>query len=279
MIFTNLKSHSTHFKFIICLGLLITSISSLAQQNKDTLKNAAIHHKILLVPFRTTMFMNEIGKDVNTTTHFSYKKITEAFRSVMDLALYNTFRQNYSTVSLLQSPKQADTTLAYVYNSIEYKYDLLPTDSSGESHAEFDPTLQKKHFIHNGQLQVPMDYSQRFMNTHISNPQLLPYLHKKYGADVFVFINEVDIKNVSNNSTEDLNESNYKREVTVQYSILNTQKHYLAKGILITYFPYTENKPDAIGKKYFTLIAQDMMKELVKGLQKTQVVKAQTSIK
>jgi hypothetical protein len=266
--------HKTR-NIIVFLGLLIVSTSLFSQQNKDTAKHALVKHKILLVPFKTTMLMNEIGKAVNTKTHLSNSKITEAFRYNLDLALYTTFKLNYSTVSLIQVPKKGDTTLAYTYTSIGYKYDLVPgPDTTGESHAEFDPKLQKEHFMHNGQLQVPMDYSKRFMNVNIANPQLLPYLNKKYGADIFVFINEVDIKNVSNNTTEDLTQSNFRREITVQYSIVTTQKHYLAKGILTTYFPYSENDPKVIGEQYFTIIAHAMMRELQKGLQKTDGLKA-----
>lgn len=258
----------------VFLGLLIVSGALFSQQNKDTAKSVVIKHKILLIPFKPTMLMSEIGKAVNSSTHYSYKKIVEAFRYRMDLALYSTFRQSYSTTSFMQMPKKTDTTLSYIYGSIGYKYSLLPGhDSSGESHAEFDPKQQKTHFIHNGQLQVPMDYSKRFMNIDIVNPQLLPYLNKKYGTDIFVFINELDIKNVSNNGTEDLTQSNFRREVTVQYSIVNMQKRYLARGILTTYFPYTENNPTAIGEKYFTVIAQSMLKELNKGLQKAAVTK------
>lgn len=259
MICKNLKS-------LFCLGLLIVSTPLFAQQ-KDTV----IRHKILLVPFKPTMLMNEIGKAVNAKTHLSYKKIVEDFRYRMDLALYSTFRQSYSTISLIEPPKKGDTTLTYIYASTGYKFDLLPgQDSSGESHAEFDPKQQKKHFIHNGELQVPMDYSKRFMNVHIYNPALLFYLNKKYGANIFVFINEVDIKNVSNNQTEDLTESNYRRQVTVQYSIINIKNHYLAKGVLTTYFPYDENNPKVIGEKYFTIIARSMLKKLNEGVQKTE---------
>lgn len=267
MICKNLKS-------IFFSGLLVASTTLFSQQNKDTAKSAIVKHKILLVPFKPTMLMSEIGKAVNASTHLGYKKIVESFRYRLDLALYNTFKPSYSTISLIQAPQKTDTSLAYIYASIGYKYDLLPGhDSSGESHAEFDPKLQKEHFLHNGQLQVPIDYSKRFMNVSIANPQLLPYLNNKYGADIIIFINELDIKNVSNNATEDLNQSNFRREVIVQYSIINIQKHYLASGILTTYFPYTENNPSIIGEKYFTVIAQSMLKQLNKGLQRTQTVK------
>lgn len=224
--------------------------------------------------------MSEIGKAVNTSTHLSYKKIVEAFRYRMDLALYNSFKQTYSTTSLIRVPNRTDTTLSYVYASIGYKYDLLPgRDTSGESHAEFDPKKQKQHFIHNGELQVPQDYSKRFMNATVINPQLLPYLNKKYGTDIFVFVNELDIKNVSNSATEDLTQSNYQREAIVQYSIIDLQNHYLARGLFLTYFPYTENDPTVIGEKDFTVLAQSMLKELNKKIQKKQVVKPRVPIK
>jgi len=259
----------------VFLGLLIVSIPLFSQQNKDTAKSVVVKHKILLIPFKTTMLMSEINKAVNTSTHYSYKKIVESFRYRMDLALYTTFKQTYSTISLMQAPQKTDSTINYIYGSIGYQYDLLPGhDTSGESHAEFDPKQQKTHFIHNGQLQVPMDYSKRFMNVDIVNPQLLINLNKKYGSDIFVFVNEVDIKNVSNNGTEDLTESNFRREVIVQYSVINIQNHYLARGILTTYFPYMDNNPTIIGEKYFTVIAQSMLKELNKGLQRTQAGKA-----
>ncbi|HTA27395.1 MAG TPA: hypothetical protein VK809_06390 [Bacteroidia bacterium] len=253
---------------VVFLGLLIVSTPLFSQEKKDTVK-----HKILLVPFKPTMLMSEIGKAVNSSTHLSYTKITEAFRSSLDLALYTTFRQSYTATSLIQTPKKGDTTLAYTYASVGYKFDLQPGDSSGESHAEFDKNQQKNHFIKNGQLQVPMDHSKRFMNVDLINPKLLPFLYKKYGADIFIFINELDIRNVANTESEDLTASNFRRQVTVQYSIVNAQKQYLAEGILTTYFPSNVNDPKVIGEKYFTLIAQDMVKELNKGLLKLEQAK------
>lgn len=267
----HLKSFLSYSRRMVYVGLLLSYTPIISQQHADTAKAAPVKHKIVLVPFKPTMFMNAIGKAVNSKTHLGYEQITEAFRYQMDLALYNTFKQAYSTASLIQKPSPKDTTLHYIYGSIGYNYDLLPNDSlADENHAEFDPKLQKKHFVNNGQLQVPMDYSKRFMNVHIGNSQLLPYLNKEYGSDIVVFVNEVDIKNVSNTTTEDLTQSNYRRQVTVQYSIVDMQKHYLAKGILTTYFPYTENDPNVIGEKYFTVIAHAMLASLQKGLQKKQ---------
>ncbi len=238
---------------VVCLGLLIVSTPLFSQQKKAIHKSAdTVKHKILLIPFRSTMLMSEIGKAVNASTHMSYPKITAAFRTSMDLALYNTFKLKYTTKSLTQDRKKNDTVLPYIYNSVGYNYDLLPgSDTPGESHAEFDQKLQKTHFIKNGRLEVPMDYSKRFMNTHIINPALLPKLSKDYGADIFIFINELDIRNVANTPTEDLTASNFRREVMVQYTILNSKKQYLAKGVLMTYFPANVNDPKNNRRKIF----------------------------
>lgn len=249
-----------NLKFFVFTGLIVFPSLLFSQQNKYN--EALVKHTILLVPFESNMLMSEIGKAVNASTNLTYKQITEAFRYRMDQALYATFKENYSTTSFLQDEKKTDTTLYHIYSSIGYHYDLLPgQDTSAESHSEFDPKLQKEHFIKNGQLEVPMDYSKRFMNVKIDDTHLLPYLTKKYGTDIFIFINELDIKNVSN-PTDDLNESNLRREVIVQYSILNTQYNYMLEGILTTYFPYSENDPKVIGEKYLTVIAQSMMNKL-----------------
>ncbi len=260
----------TSRKIFLCLRLLVFSVAIYAQHSGDTVKSKArTKHKILLVPLKTTMLMSAIDKAVNTATHFSYNKITASFRSGMDMALLTAFKADYATISLLQEAKKTDTILPYIYASIGYKYDLVSgQDSSGESHAEFDLKKQKTHFIQNGQLQVPIDYSKRFMNVVISNPHLLSYLNKNYDADVFVFVNELDIKNIPNETTSDLSQSNFRREVVVHYSIVNMQKQYITKGILNTYFPFNENNPEAISKKYFSLIAQSMLLRLNKGIER-----------
>ncbi len=258
----------------VCLGLLIVSTHLFSQQTKVAPKSAdSIKHSILLIPVKPTMIMSEIGKAVNTTTKLSYPKIAQAFRYSLDLALYNTLKQTYNVKSLIQTKKKSDSTLLYIYNSIGYNYDIIPGHDSGESHSEFDPKQQKTHFIKNGQLQVPMDYTKRFMNTYVVNPKLLPKLNSVFGSDIIVFINELDIRNVANTLTEDLTASNFRREIMVQYTILNAQKQYLAKGVLTTYFPHNMNDPKIIGEKYFAIIAADMSKELAKGLAKAQAFK------
>jgi len=255
---------------ILFLAFIFTGLSTLsAQVKQDTsLSDVPVIPKVLLIPFEPKMLMSEIGKAVNTSTHLSYNDITKALRMQLDLALFAPFKQHYITISLLQNKKKADSTLTHIYNSIGYKYDLLPgADTTGENHDEFNPKLQKKHFTQNGELEVPIDYSKRFMNVNVANHHLLSNLGKKYNVNTFIFINQLDIKNVSNPGQE-LTDYNFRRQVNVHYSILTMQNHYIAKGILTTYFPYNENNPEEIGNKYFSIIGKNMFDVFTKSLTK-----------
>src|SRR6185312_3970567 len=270
-------SHSLFFA-----ALLFISASSFAQHSgtrgsnmmNDSAMAKLLHiktdtvmpHKILLVPFEPKMFMSEIGKDVNAKTHMDFNAITSEFRKELDLALYWALRNNCTTVSLLDGKHSSDTTITYIYKSTSYAYEPVPgtiVDAGGSK--EYDPKNQKTHYVDQGQLKVPVDYTKRFMNTKVENPKLLGQLSSLYNADTYVFINELDIKNVDN-PTENLSEDAYRRQVIVHYSIIDNSGHYVAKGISTTYFPYRENDPKVIGDKYFSVIAHAIAKNYIQGL-------------
>jgi hypothetical protein len=266
-----------HKGLILLLSLL--SFSAFAQvdtrgkmgSNTDTTNRLLIRRdtatrKMLIIPFETKMCMSEIGKEVHAKTNLSFDAITAEFRNQLDLAMYAAFRNSYSAVSVLQGRHKGDTTLDYIYSSIGYQYDIVPgstPDAAGQS--EHDKS-QKNHFINNGQLQVPVDYSNRFMNASINNPNLLSDLAKKFSTNTYVFINELDIKSVANTTTDNLSEEMYRRQVIVHYSILDKDGKYVSKGIATTYFPQNENEPRVIGEKYFSVVAHTILKDYIQAV-------------
>jgi hypothetical protein len=220
-------------------------------------------HKILLIPFYSKMCMTEISKDVHDATHLDAAGIIEQFRTQLDLSMYLTLRKNNSTISLLQPGRyKSDSVIGYIYASTGYKFDNVP---GAVPDATTDTKDKNGRYLHNGELEVPVDYSKRFMNTTISNPHLLEDLYKKYHTDTFVFINELDIKNV-NNPTENLSDDTYRREVDVHYSIMDKNAKPIAKGMATTYFPFRENDPKEIGEKYFSQIAAYIVKDYAQGV-------------
>jgi len=232
-----------------------TTLNVLLGTKKDTV----MPHKVLLIPYEPKMLMSEIGKDINAKTHLGYPAIAAEFRKELDLAMFAAIRRSCVTVTLLDGRQRSDSMLTYIYAATSYSYDIVPGTAPETA------TTDKTHYIKNGQLQVPIDYSQRFMNVTILNPSLLADLSSKYNTDTYVFINELDIKNVDNNA-ENLSEDAYRREVVVHYSIIDNTGHYINKGIATTYFPYKENDPKVIGEKYLTVVARLVLQDYVKGL-------------
>ena len=216
-------------------GSSITNDTTLSRLLANTKKENE-SHKILLIPFYPKMLMSEIDKDVNAKTHLDYNAITTEFRKELDLALFGAMRNSCVTVSLLDGRQKSDSVLSYIYGSTQYNYDMVPGAAPDEGSAEHDPKKEKKHFITNGQLQVPVDYSKRFMNISIENRKLLSDLNKIYHTDTYVFINELDINNVPNN-TGNLSDDTYRRQVIVHYTIRNSEGKAISEGIATTYFP------------------------------------------
>jgi hypothetical protein len=234
-------------------------------------KDTTMSHRLLLVPFEPKMLMSEIGKDINAKTHQSYTAITGDLREELDLAMYSSLRRSCVTVDLLDGRQRSDSMLAYIYGSTSYSYDMVPGTAADAGSKDKNKTGR---YINNGQLEVPVDYSQRFMNINLLNPNLLSELSSRYGTDTYVFINELDIKNVDNNATN-LSDETYRREVIVHYSIVDNSGHFVSKGIATTYFPYSENDPKEIGAKYFTVIGRIILKNYVQGLVSDAKVKEQ----
>ncbi len=235
-----------------------TSMNKYLGSRKDT----TMSHKILLIPFESKMLMSEIGKEINAKTHLSYAAITSELRQELDLAMYATLRRSCVTVDLLDGRQRSDSMLAFIYGSTSYSYDIVPGTAPDAGSKDKNHTGR---YINNGQVEVPVDYSERFMNVSLLNPNLLSILSARYGTDTYVFINELDIKNVDNNATN-LSDETYRRQVVVHYSILDNTGHYVSKGVATTYFPFSEDEPKEIGEKYFTAVGRNLMKNYIQGL-------------
>jgi len=117
---------------------------------------------------------------------------------------------------LLRDTVKTKADLAFIYKSTGYKY----TVTKGK-----DNTAGQKP-ISNGQLTVPIkDEEERYMKTVINQPGLLEALNKKYGAEVFVFISEVDLKAAVTT------DPNPMREAWVHFTVYNLQGKEIGAGL------------------------------------------------
>lgn len=220
-------------------------------EKKDT-------RKVLVIPFEPKLYMSEIDQHVNKETKLNFGQIRSAFRSGLDYSIVTEFKKKYSVVSLMSDTSRSIKDQYYIYSSIAYKYEVA-ADSSGKIAP--DNTANKPK-TQNGQLTVATNDQKKFMNTRITNPNLLETLHKKYGTELFVFINQLDLKNDIDN-TGRVGAGNYERIAGVHYSIYDLSGKLLNSGLAIKRFPATTNNPNKIVNSYFSGIAETILENYI----------------
>lgn len=203
--------------------------------------------KICLVPFEPKLYMSEIDQKINQQTKWDWETIRENFRQQLDAQLKLKLQATYSVLSFYADSAKMSKDLEYTYKSTDLAYDLVskPTDAKTTNKAQTG--------ISNGQITVQQNTDKKFMNTKLTNVEVLDYLNKKYLSEYFVFINELDIKNDMN--SYDVNTDTYQREITVHYSILDKTGKTINAGIATSRFSSKENNPKKIVALCFSPIA------------------------
>ena len=217
--------------------------------------------KVLVIPFEPRLYMSEIDQGVNRETKMNQSQIRNAFRSGLDFSIVSAFKKKYSVYSLLNDTGASGFDQRYIYESIAYNY-LPLTDQTNPATSTDKKNTKKtdedKAKIQNGQLTVTTSEQKKFMNVKITNPNLLTTLNKRYGAEVFVFVSQLDLK-VQANSAEQFSSGNAGRTVGIHYSIYDLQGNPVAAGMAVQNFPAGLNNPNKIVNTYFAEAAQTIL--------------------
>lgn len=203
--------------------------------------------KICIVPFEPKLYMSEIDQKINQQTKWNWETIRENFRHELDAQLKLKLQSTFSVLSFYADSAKMAKDLDYAYNSTTLSYDPVnkPTDAKTAS--------VTKSGISNGQIVVEQNSDKKFMNTKLTNVEVLSYLNKKYSSEYFVFINQLDIKNDMN--SYDMTTDTYQREVVVHYSILDITGKTINAGVATSRFSSKENNPKKIVALCFSPIA------------------------
>ena len=236
-----------------------------ASKKNEQLLNSDIimrSHQILIIPFAPKLYMSEIDKKVHDETKMNFNQIRNTFRTGLDELLFIQFKSMKSSVyALLNDSAKNAQDIERIYGSTTYSYDLVPSENASQKDIGKYQKKDNAPKIVNGQLAVEASTDKKFMNAKITNPQLLGYLNKKYNSSLYVFINELDIKN--NPESYDIATNTYKREITVHYTVFDKEGKYVNYGIAATDFSSNINDPDKIIKNYFPVITKTISNRLV----------------
>jgi hypothetical protein len=226
--------------------LLALPLAGIAQVNKDKEQKPAappapVKTKVLLIPPEQKMYMSDIDRSLNRETQLTVPQIRELFRTGLNNQLISKFKPVYKPISLLKDTTKTGKDLQFIYKCIGYKYTL----TSGKE----KPDEQKN--ITNGQITTPTHGDEeRYMRTVINQPGLLEAMHKKYGAELFVFISELDLKGASASDPAPT------REAWVHFTTYNLQGVQVGGGLAKVKFEPAVNDPKKITAQVLSVAAK-----------------------
>jgi len=239
------------------------------------------YSRVLIIPFEPKMYISSADKDIAHRTNLTHHDIRENMRYGIADHMKHAIGKGLKTVSLMHiDTGDVAGDLGYIYNSIGYKYKPLPLEDVAKNkqnvenakpinklkgsfnklvkHDEQKEKEESGTRIKDGQIHSTVSYEEKFMNTSIHNPNLLKVLGLKYNADVFLFINELDIEAAADESRAGLSSLAYKRKVKVHYTIFDKNGKELHGGAAIVHMPSTTNDMNKIINNYFPILAQNM---------------------
>jgi len=247
--FVFMMGKTTYLFVFLIIGSVCFSQHTTINKKEETKSPAK--HKIMLVPFEPRMYMSEIDMYINKETKQTAKQIKYAFRDGINEQLYKAFKSSHSVVDLLDDTVKTKKDLENIYQYLGYEFQKVPDQANYKP-----PVLEKDpKSIDKGQLNVETKGDARFMNARIRNATLIPYLYGKYKSDVFVFVNQLDIKGSVSNGPAELTAGGF-RKIVVHYTVYTFDAKEINSGIAEIEFPTALNNPNKIISTYFSKIAQ-----------------------
>jgi len=208
--------------------------------------------KMMLIPFEPRMYMSEIDFAINKETKLNGKQIKAIFRDGINEQLYKALKPQHMVVDLMDDTVKTKKDLSEVYQHLVLEYMKVPDQ------ANYKPPVKEKqeNVVKNGQIVDESNTDARFMNAKINSPALVPHLYKKYKSDIFIFINQLDLKASNSGGPADVATTDGFRKLVVHYTVYTFDAKEINSGIAETQFPISINEPKKIVNTYFSKIAQ-----------------------
>lgn len=264
-------------KIALCIIVLVTALAINAQNTTtgDAEKRAETYKpSVLVIPFESKMYLSDIDRDLAQKNELNFQDIKAKFRAALDREIFIALKKHYNPLSFYSiEPSESKKELAYIYNSIGYKYEVLPEEEVVEKQTvgkkligKFKKKEKEEKYIEagiqNGQVVSQVDNREKYMKTKITNEKLLASLGTKFNASNYIFVNELDIKRAANDVYE-ASEEQYKREIKVHYTIFDNKGKEVSSGAIKSRFPSGQNDIDKIISVHFPLIAERIVSKLV----------------
>lgn len=248
---------------LLLFGFVSLSQNKTISEKQKTERDVATAHKVLIIPFEPRLYFGEVDYNINLETKLSAKEIKYKFRDGLDEQLFKAFKASgFNSLDLMDDTAKYKKDLEGIYQYLSYDYQKIPNQQN------YQPPKQEKgqKTVDKGQLSIETNSDARFMNARLTNPKTIPQLYSKYKTDVFVFINQLDLKASGSKDPTQLNDGSLSRKIVVHYTVYTLNGKEINSGVAEEEFEPTLNVPKKIIDKYFTKIAATIVQRVIKHL-------------
>lgn len=256
--------------FRLFFGIIILNLSAFAQSGTMRYTGGASADKaaVLLIPFEPFMYISEIDKQLIKESKLSAKEMKNEFAKALDFHLYQSFNERYNVLSFYLMNDENEQDLTHIFRSRKLNFEALPIeeknnfeDKAAALKGKFKKPFKKEETDYGGQVVTTKVTEERFMNAEITNNNLLDSLYSKHQAKLYLFINQLEFRNIYGDYTT-MQTGEYKRQAKVHYTLFTKEGVVIAKGITTADFPSQENKIDEITTNYFPILADGIYKQI-----------------
>ena len=245
--------------FFFTISAATVKAQSVIPVTKDSSADTA-YKKILLIPYNPIMHLSDADVDIMEYNQQKEDVIRAAFRKAMLQSVAAKLEGLAETMQLRPDiSKEIQQDLEMIYGSVNYKMDtIFPV-----AHPVKDTLAKKTFFSKNHAPKVKEIRDLKYMNIALSHPELLKKLGDKYETDLFVFLNQFEIK-TNYSDCLDLALKIYKRQLKLHYSVFDITGKQLYGDVAIVDFPSNTNDMTEIMRGNFPKIAEYVRQSIPK---------------
>lgn len=219
---------------------------------------------VMIIPFDPNLYFSDSDDQLSKHNNKNVKEIRTLFRYGLNMNVNVKILSQYNTRPLLTDTLQtAREDLNLIYRDISYFKDKsMPSEAMKKKAAaeerEKKFSLNKKDTESAAQVTSKLNHPilpRDYMNVKINQPQMLQYLQKKYGTDIFVFINQFEL--VTNyEHCLDRATNTFERDIKVHFSIFDATGKQLAGDVAVAHFSSNTNDLTEIMRNNFPVISE-----------------------
>lgn len=260
---------SRRFTSIATTIALFAAISASAQQPGGQLLGTDSVHKVMVIPFNQYNYFSDADMELADKNEMSVEDISRMFRyglnyNISTRVIATDGAYNILTDTTVQSAKD----LEMIYASVQYRFEK-PVDVTAPDTLT-DRTVKQPDLFGRGETEAPKEEeekklsfkkkeeepkNEKYLNAHVTHPEIFAGLQQKYGTDIFLFINSFEL--VTNyNHCLDRSKNYFERKVVVHYSIYDATGTQLKGDAMTVTFSSGQTNVDEIIATQFPLIAE-----------------------